>query len=146
MMPFCDHTEHMVFRCFMCVPERFVPGPTPAVRPTGGMLSFTAGPCVSPSTRLRTGSASWSALLRLASVRSNEARRGVNGFGAFCSTQKFRSSRRIIVIVAPFGTRQATSSPAGAKPGNTGHHVDRKVGSTSAMGSPASAFLLANPK
>ncbi len=43
--------------------------------------------------------ASWSALLRLASVRSNEARRGVTGFGAFC--------------------RNKRASPAGAKPGNT---------------------------
>jgi len=98
-------------------------GPTPAVWPKGGTLSSAGGPCLS--------GASWSALPRLASVRSNEARRGVNGFGAFCSTTKG----------APFGTRQATSSPAGAKPGNTGNHVDTRVGDTSAMCSP-----LANPK
>jgi len=44
------------------------------------------------------------------------------------------------------GTRQATSSPAGAKPGNTGNHVDTRVGYKSAMCSPANVFLLANLK
>ena len=114
-----DHTEYRVPRSFMCVPERFVShGPTPAVWPKGGTLSSAGGPCLS--------GASWSALLRLASVRSNEARRGVNGFGAFC--------------------RNKRASPAGAKPGNTEHHVDTRVGDTRAMRSPASAFLLANPQ
>ena len=75
-------------------------GPTPAVWPQGGTLSSAGGPCLS--------AASWSALLRLASVRSNEARRGVTGFGAFC--------------------RNKRASPAGAKPGNTGNHVDTRVG------------------
>ena len=80
--------------------------------------------------------ASWSALRRLASVRSNEARRGVNGFGAFCPTTK----------VAPFGTHQAKSSPAVAKPGNTENHVDTRVGNLRALCSPRNAFLMANPK
>jgi len=69
--------------------------------------------------------ASWSALRSLASVRSNEARRGVNGFGPFC--------------------RNKRASPAGAKPGNTENHVDLRVGFTGAMRSPLNAFLLANP-
>ncbi|MBA3611428.1 MAG: hypothetical protein H0W49_00640 [Nitrospirales bacterium] len=43
---------------------------------------------MSPSPKLRAGSASWSALRRLASVPSNEARLGVNGFGAFCRNKK----------------------------------------------------------
>jgi hypothetical protein len=120
------HTEYMVPRSFMGVPERFVHGPTPAVWPKGGTLSSAGGPCVIPSTRLRTGSASWSALLRLASVRSYEARWGVNGFGSFCQNKR--------------------TSPAGAKPGTTENHVDTRVGDTTAMRSPASAFLLANPK
>jgi hypothetical protein len=64
--------------------------------------------------------------LRLASVRSNEARRGVNGFGAFC--------------------RNKRASLAGAKPGNTEHHVGRRVGDTTAMRSPANSFLLVNPQ
>jgi hypothetical protein len=125
----------MVPRSFMCVSERFVHGPTPAVWPKGGTLSSVGGPCLSPSAWLRIDSASWSALLRLASVRSHEARRGVNGFGPFCST----------TMVAPFGTRQATSSPAGAKPGNTEHHVDTRIGGTRAMRSLAKQFYLNNP-
>ena len=88
-------------------------GPTPAVWTKGGTLSSAGGPCLS--------GASWPALPRLASVRSNEARRGVNGFGAFCRNKRV--------------------SPAGAKPGNTGNHVDTRVGDKSAMCSP-----LANPK
>jgi hypothetical protein len=113
-----DHTEYRAPRSFMGVPERS-PAPTPAVWPKGGTRSSAGGPCLSPSTRLRTGSASWS-LLRPASISPNEARRGVNGFGTFFST----------TMVAPFGTRQATSSPAGAKPGNTAHQVDTRVGDT----------------
>jgi hypothetical protein len=122
-----DHTEYRVPRSFLCVPERFVShGSTPAVWPNGGTLSSAGGPCVSPSTKLRTGSASWSALRRLASVLSHEARRGVIGFGAFC--------------------RNKRASPAGAKPGNTEHHLDTRVGDTRARRSPASACLLATPK
>ena len=103
-------------------------GPTPAVWPKGGTLSSAGGPCLS--------GASWSALPRLASVRSNGARRGVNGFGAFCSTTKG----------APFGTRQATSSPAGAKPGNTENSVYTIIGGTSAICSTAKTFSRAKPK
>ena len=108
-----DHTEYMAPRSFMWVTEMFVShGPTPAVWPKGGMLSSAGGPCLS--------AASWSALLRLASVRSNETRRGVTGFGAFC--------------------RNKRSSPAGAKPGNTENQVDTRVGGTSAIGSSANTF------
>ncbi len=61
-------------------------GPTPAVWSKGGTLSSVGGPCVS--------GASWSALLKLASVPSNEARWSINGFGAFCSTQRLCPSGR----------------------------------------------------
>jgi hypothetical protein len=36
--------------------------PTPAVRPGGRALFFLGGPCLSPSTKLRAGSASWTAI------------------------------------------------------------------------------------
>ena len=92
---------------------------TPAVWPKGGTLSSAGGPCSSL--------ASWSALCKMASLLFNEARRGVIGFGAFC--------------------RNKRSSSAGAKPGTTEHHVDTRVGETSAMRfSPQGVFLLANPK
>jgi len=103
----------MAPRSFMRVTEMFVShDPTPAVRPKGGTLSSAGGPCLS--------GASWSALRRLASILSNEARRGVSGFGSFC--------------------RNKRASPAGAKPGNTENHGDTRVGDISAMRSPASAF------
>jgi hypothetical protein len=86
--------------------------------PYGWTLSSTGGPCVS--------GASWSALRTPESVHSNEARRGVTGFGAFC--------------------RNKRASPAVAKPGNTENHVDTRIGDTSAMSSPPNAFLLENPK
>ena len=75
---------------------------------------FLCGPCLSQ--------ASWSALPKLASVPSYEARRGVNGFGHFC--------------------RNKSGSPAGAKPGNTEKHVHTRVGDISAMRSPSSAFSM----
>jgi hypothetical protein len=75
---------------------------------------------------LRTGSASWSALLRLASVRSHEARRGVNGFGAFC--------------------RNKRASSAGAKPGTTEHHVGMRDGDTRARRSPANTVYWQPPR
>ena len=53
--------------------------PTPAGWPKGGTLLSASGPCLSR--------ASWSAPLRLASLPSNEARRGVNGFGPFAETK-----------------------------------------------------------
>ncbi len=41
---FWDHTEYMVPRSFMCVPERFVShGPTPAGWPKGGRSHPLAG-------------------------------------------------------------------------------------------------------
>jgi hypothetical protein len=52
----------------------------PAVWPNGGTLSSPGGPYLSEAT--------WSALCKLAAVLSNEARRGVNGFGAFCRNKK----------------------------------------------------------
>ena len=101
----------MVPVSFIWVNEMFVSHvPTPAVWPNGGTLSSTGGPCLS--------AASWPSILRSASVRSNKGRWGVNGFGPFSST----------TMVAPFGTRQATSSAAGPKPGNTGNPVDVKLG------------------
>ncbi len=72
--------------------------PTPAVWPKEGTLFSVGGPCLS--------GASWSALRRLASVRSHEARRGVSGFGYFC--------------------RNKSGSSAGAKPGNTEPHVETR--------------------
>jgi hypothetical protein len=82
---FWDHIEYMPHRSFMCVTDMVIsPAPTPAVRPKGRTLSSVSGPCLSLSTWLRIDSASWSALLRLASLRSHEARRGVKSFGAFC--------------------------------------------------------------
>jgi hypothetical protein len=60
---------------FIWVTEMFVSHvPTPAVWPKGGTVSSTGGPCLSPSAWLRIDSASWPALLRFASVRSNKAR------------------------------------------------------------------------
>jgi hypothetical protein len=105
-------------------------GPTPAIWPKGSTLKKIGGPCLSPSTRLRIDSASWPVLPSPAFTQSHKARRGVTGFGSFPFT----------TTVAPSGTRQATSSPAGAKPGNTENHVDTRVGDISAMRSPASAF------
>jgi hypothetical protein len=97
---FWDHIEYMPHRSFMCVTDMVIsPAPTPAVRPKGRTLSSVSGPCLSLSTWLRIDSASWSALLRLASLRSHEARRGVKSFGSFC--------------------RNKSASPAGTKPGNT---------------------------
>ncbi len=107
---------------FHGVSERFVSqGPTPSVWPKRAMLSYPGGPCLSPSTWLRVDSASWSALRRLTFVLSHEARRGVTGFGPFC--------------------RNKRASPAGAKPGNTEHHVDTRIVATNAMRSPTSTFL-----
>lgn len=98
--PKTDHSEYITPRAFMKVPERSVShNTTPAGWPNGGALSSAGGPCLS--------GASWSALLRIASLRFNEARRGVNGFGSF--------------------SRKKRASPAGAKPGNAEHHVDTKV-------------------
>jgi len=112
----------------MCVPERFVShGPTPAVWPTEGTLSSAGGPCVSPSIRLRTGSASGPALLRPAALPSHEARRGVSGFGPFCRNKR------------PVLSQIEGASPAGAKPGHTELPVDTKVANTRARRSPASA-------
>ena len=112
----------------MCIPERFFPhDSTPAVWPKGVTLSSAGGPCVSPSIRLRTGSASGPALLRLASISSHEARRGVTGFGAFCQNKR------------PVLSQVEGSSPAGAKPGNTEHHVATRVGDARARRSPVSA-------
>ncbi len=92
--------------------------PTPAVRLKGWTLFSPGGPCLS--------AASWSALPLPASDPSDQAGRGVNGFGSFC--------------------RNKRASPAGAKPGTTEHHVDTRVGATRAVCSPASTFMLAIPR
>ncbi len=90
--------------------------PSPAVWHKGGTPSQSGGPCLSQ--------ASWSALPSLASVRSNEARRGVNLhsaalrarplFGPFAETKSLARARPKEV------------SPAGAKPGNTEHYVETR--------------------
>ena len=102
--------------------------PTPAGWPKEGTLSSAGGPCLSP--------ASWTALLRLASVRSLKVRRGVHGFGPFCLPNKGCALRD-----APCKTL-----PAGAKPGHTEHYGGTGVGDTNTKPSPHNAFLLANPK
>jgi hypothetical protein len=61
-------------------------------------LSLPGRPC--PSV------ASWAALRRLASALSDVTRQGVTGFAYFC--------------------RNKSGSPAGAKPGNTEHHVETR--------------------
>ena len=87
-------------------------GPMPAGWPKGRTPLSPGGPCLSPSKRLRASSASWSALRSLASVPSNEARRGINGFGSFCQNKR--------PVLSPV----EGASPAGAKPGNTEKHID----------------------
>ena len=79
---------------------------TPAVWSRGGTFSFDGGPCLSPSIKLRAGSAIWAALRKLASALSDAARQGVNGFGTFCSTTK----------VALFETHQAKPRLPGRNP------------------------------
>ena len=59
--------------CKISSPFRPSLNPTPADRLKGRMLQSSGRPCLSPSIRLRTSSASWSALPRLTSVPSNEA-------------------------------------------------------------------------
>jgi hypothetical protein len=76
--------------------------PTPAGWPNGGTLLFAGGPCVRPSVKLRTGPASWYALLR--PYISIKPGRGVTGFGSFC--------------------RNKSGSPTVPKPGNIEHHVE----------------------
>ena len=100
-----DHTEYMVPSSFIWIPAMFVShGPTPAGWPTGGTLSSVGRPCLS--------GASWPALLKVASVLSHEARRGVSGFGSFC--------------------RNKRASAAGPTPGNTENQGDRRVEPTRA--------------
>ncbi len=97
-----DHAEYRAPRFFMCVPKRVVShGLTPAVWPKGGTLSSAAGPCVS--------GARWAALLRLASVRSNEPRRGVKVLKPFSGTKGPRLSGRNpatqnITLIGELGT------------------------------------------
>ena len=85
------------------LPPNRIPAPpysTPSVWSSGRTHLKTGGPCLS--------AASWTALLRFASVPSNMAERGVIGFGSF--SQKKRTSS------------------AGAKPGITKNLVDAIVG------------------
>ncbi len=65
-----------------------------------------------------------------ASLHLNKTRRDVNGFGSFCLHNKGCAPRD-----APSKT-----SPAGAKPGNTEHHVATNVRSTSVVRAPTSAL------
>jgi len=117
----------MVPSSFIWIPAMFVShGPTPAGWPTGGTLSAVGRPCLSPSIRLRTSSASWPALLKLASGLSHEARRGVSGFGSFC--------------------RNKRTSAAGPNPGNTENHGDTRGEETRATYSPTNALSRANHK
>jgi len=93
---------------FMCVTEMFVShGQTPAVWPEGRRLSSTGGP-LSPSARLRTGSASWTALLKLASVPLNEAGWGVTMHGA---------SQRARPLLGSFAPQQRLRPSGRAKQG-----------------------------
>ena len=55
--------------------------PTPAGWPKGGTLLLASGPCLSLGELGRS-------ILCLASLPSNEARRGVNGFGPFCRNKR----------------------------------------------------------
>lgn len=99
----------------------------PAVWPRGRTLSSVGGPCLSPSIKLRAGSAIWAALRKLASALSDAARQGVNGFGTFCRIQR--------------------SSSVGAKPDTIEHRVDTRVEETSAMGfSPQGVFYWQPPR
>ena len=82
-------------------------GPMPAVWPNRRTPLSPGGPCLSQ--------ASWSALCNLASVPSNEARLGINGFGSFC-----RNKRPVLSPVEG-------ASPSGAKPGHTEKHIDTIV-------------------
>jgi len=62
----------------------FSHGQPPSVWPKGGTLKSVGGPCLS--------GASWSALLRLASVPLNVARLGVTGFGSFCRNKRISAA------------------------------------------------------
>ena len=116
----------MAPRSFMWIIEACIShGPTPDFWPKGGTLSSAGGPCLSR--------ASWSALRRLASVRSNEPGRGVTG--AWCVSKS-------ATVIGAF-CRNKRASPAVAKPGNTENHVDTIIGARSAMRSPANTFWLA---
>ena len=92
-------------------PPRF---PTPSGWPLGRTLESIGRPCLSK--------ASWSALLKLASVPSDLARQGVNGFGYFCLHNNGCALRD-----AP-----SKSSPAGARPGNIENCLDIIVWNTRA--------------
>jgi len=96
---------------FMCVTEMFVShGSTPAVWPKGGTLSSAGGPCLS--------GASWSALLRPASVRSNAASRGVTLHGAF---------RRVRPLLGPFAETKGPRLP-GRNPATQKVTLTRELG------------------
>jgi len=90
--------------------------------PHEGTLVFS-GPC--PSVE------SWPALPFPAYTQFNEAGWGVTVFGHFCSTTK----------IAPFGTRQATSSAAGPKLCSTNNHLNIPIGSTEKTFSSFQRFL-----
>jgi hypothetical protein len=64
------------------------------------------------------GSASWSALY-LASVRSHEVRRGVNGFGSFCRNKKSVLSSAEGDLACRGETRQHRTSYGLKSGGNT---------------------------
>ena len=96
---------------------------TPAVRPPGRTFLSSNGPCLSPSIRLRTGSASWSALPYLASIPSDEAGPGVNGFGSFCRINNSRALQD-----APYKDLGCRTNP-----GPTENRLGTKVGNTNAL-------------
>ena len=89
--------------------------------PEGQTLRAFVKPCLNPSIRLRTCSTSWSALLRLASVPSNEACLGVNGFGYF--------------------PRKESHSAAGPRPSNTENYLDICVDTHIVESSTAQRFV-----
>ena len=113
--------QNIWFLAFSC---KSLKGSFPMVRrlpswPKGGTHSSGWRALFEPFDKtLRTGSASWSALLGLAFVPSHEARRGVTGFGPYCRNKR------------PVLSHAEGASPAGAKPGNAEHHVHTRVGDT----------------
>ena len=85
--------------------------------PVGGCSFIIGGPCLSHSTRLRTGSASWSALSKLASVQSEVTEQGVHLHSVSRSTRPLLGPFTETTKGVPFGTRQTISAADGPKPG-----------------------------
>ena len=90
-------------RPFLCVPEGYVShGPMPAVWLKGGTLSSAGGPCVR--------GASWSALLRMASIRSHAGQTGRHWFWGLLPEQKACPESRRRSLACRGETRQHRTS------------------------------------